>query len=200
MYNEILKKINNSEISTIVFDFDYTLTTQNSESSIGVFSKSLSESYYNKKKVLDFFTNIALSSMFYKLIWYLKLKLLFKYNAKSMINKINIYREFRVNKSAIDILKNAIGNDVDVIIYSSGLEEIITKFLEINNIDDKKVDIKANNLRNVDFSSIITPKKKKLNFSSQECVLLIGDKIDDLKIANNAKKILLKNDELIEVS
>lgn len=200
MYNEILKKINNSEISTIVFDFDYTLTTQNSESSIGVFSKYLSESYYNKKKVLDFFTNIALSSMFYKLIWYLKLKLLFKYNAKSMINKINIYREFRVNKSAIDILKNAIGNDVDVIIYSSGLEEIITKFLEINNIDDKKVDIKANNLRNVDFSSIITPKKKKLNFSSQECVLLIGDKIDDLKIANNAKKILLKNDELIEVS
>lgn len=200
MYNEILKKINNSEISTIVFDFDYTLTTQNSESSIGVFSKYLPESYYNKKKVLDFFTNIALSSMFYKLIWYLKLKLLFKYNAKSMINKINIYREFRVNKSAIDILKNAIDNDVDVIIYSSGLEEIITKFLKINNIDDKKVDIKANNLRNVDFSSIITPKKKKLNFSSQECVLLIGDKIDDLKIVNNAKKILLKNDELIEVS
>ncbi len=200
MYNEILKKINKGKISTIVFDFDYTLTTQNSDSSIGVFSKYLPESYYNKKKVLDFFTNIALSSMFYKLIWYLKLKLLLKYNAKSMIDKIDIDREFKANKSTIDILKNAINNDVNVIIYSSGLEEIITKFLKTNNIDDKNVDIKANNLRNVDLSLIITPKKKKLNFSSQKCVLLIGDKKDDLKIANNAKKILLKNDDLIEVS
>ena len=199
MYNNILKKIGNGKISTIVFDFDYTLTTQDSNSSIGVFSKYLPKSYYNKKKILDFLTNIALSPMFYKLIWYLKLKLLLKFNAKNMLNKINISRDFKVNKNIVDILRYAINNSVNVIIYSSGLEEIIIKFLEINNIDDKKVNIKANNLINIDPRSIITPKKKKLNFYSQKCILLIGDKIDDLRIANNAKKILLKNDELIEV-
>lgn len=199
MRNEILKDIRNGKVSKIIFDFDYTLTSKNSNSSIGVFSNYLPKTYYRKKRFLDFLTTIAFSKWFYKIIWKLKLKLLSLYFEKDLINKIDIVSEFKPNKIIIDILKNAVENNIDVLIYSSGLEEIILKFLEINSINKNSVRIIANKLNHADSSKIITPKKEKLSFKQERNIILIGDKKDDLKIVNNATKILLKNDELIEV-
>ena len=199
MYNEILKRMNNGKVSIIIFDFDYTLTTLDSNSSIGVFSNYLPRAYCKKKKVLDILTNIATTSKFYELIWRSKLKLLSSYYIKDLIKKINITNEFKPNKSTMEILNRAIKSNINVIIYSSGIEEIIVEFLKVNGINNKKVKIIANKLSHVNLSTVITPKKKKLELELDENIILIGDKIDDLKIIDNATKMLLKNTELIEV-
>lgn len=199
MHDEILKDISNGKVSKIIFDFDYTLTAKNSNSSIGVFSNYLPKTYYRKKRFLDFLTTIAFSKWFYKIIWQLKLKLLSSYFEKDLINKIDIANEFKPNKITIDILNNAIKNNIEILIYSSGIEEIILKFLEVNSINKDSIRIIANKLNHVDLSKIITPKKEKLSFKKKGYIILIGDKKDDLKIVNNATKILLKDDKLIEV-
>ncbi len=199
MHDEILKDISKGKVSKIIFDFDYTLTSKDSNSSIGVFNNYLPKAYYRKKKFLDFLTFIAFSKYSYKIIWKLKLKLLSLYFKKDLINNIDIANEFKPNAIVIDILSNAIKNNIDVLIYSSGIEEIILKFLEINSIDKNNIRIIANKLNNVNLSKIITPKKDKLCFKQEENIILIGDKRDDLKIVDKAIKILIKNDKLLEV-
>ena len=41
MHDEILKDISKGKVSKIIFDFDYTLTSKDSNSSIGVFNNYL---------------------------------------------------------------------------------------------------------------------------------------------------------------
>ncbi len=199
MYNKIIKKIDLNKISTIIFDFDYTLTTHDSNSSIGVFSNYLPSSYYNRKKFLDFLTNIAMTSTFYKFVWRKKLKLLHKYYNQEILNIIDFKKEFKPNKVIISLLKYAVKSNMDVVIYSSGIEEIIKKFLNINNIDSKNIKIISNKINNTDFIKIITPKKEKLNYDANTSILLIGDKIEDLKVVKNAMKILISDEKILEV-
>ena len=79
-YNNIKKEILFDKKNTIViFDFDYTITTSNSETSIGVFTNYLPIKYKKKKKILDNLTLKAKSKISYYILWKYKLKLLYKY-------------------------------------------------------------------------------------------------------------------------
>ena len=202
--NEINKKIDklkNNKDSVAIFDFDYTLTLSSSNSSIGVFSNYLPESYRSKKRKIDFITNHIRNKHIIKLMWWLKIRLLSKYYSNKVLESIEYQEEFHLNKNTINILNDLINNNVDVIIYSSGMKQIIINVLKLNNIDIKRLNIIAND---IDISTkrikskIITPKNKRLNNSKYSYVILFGDKNEDLKVVKNATKFKV-NDNRIEL-
>lgn len=202
--NEINKKIDklkNNKDSVAIFDFDYTLTLSNSNSSIGVFSNYLPESYRSKKRKIDFITNHIRNKHIIKLMWWLKIRLLSKYYSNKVLESIEYQEEFHLNKNTINILNDLINNNVDIIIYSSGMKQIIINVLKLNNIDIKRLNIIAND---IDISTkrikskIITPKNKRLNNSKYSYVILFGDKNEDLKVVKNATKFKV-NDNRIEL-
>lgn len=200
--NEIKKEINilkNSRDSIAIFDFDYTLTLSNSNSSIGVFSNYLPESYKSKKRKIDFITNHIKNKYITKLMWWLKIKLLSKYYSEEVLKSINYKEEFYLNKDTINILNDLVYNNEDVIIYSSGMKQIIINVLKINNIDIKNIKIIANdidiNTKKIK-SKIITPKNKRLNNNKYSYIILFGDKKDDLKVVQNATKFKVSDNRI----
>lgn len=201
MKNSVLEEIKNNKCSYAIFDFDYTLTLSNSNSSIGVFSNYLPNSYKNKKMKIDFITDHVSNKHIIKLMWWLKLKLLSKYYSKEVLNKIRYKEEFYLNKKTINILKKLKDRNVNIIIYSSGLKEIILNVLKLNNIDIKNVKIFANDIdiktKKIN-SNIITPNKEKLSDIKYSYSVLFGDKKEDLKILKDALKFKV-NDEKIEL-
>lgn len=180
-----------------VFDFDWTITTQESNSSIGVFTNYLPKSYINKKKVLDYFTNKAKGYIFYKIIWYMKLHLLSRYYDKTLVESIDYVNEFKLNDKCIKIIDKFRKNNIHIIIYSSGMYEIIRKVLSTYNIDLNGIDIISNDINyetKIIKKNIISPKKDKLDLNNNY-VILFGDKNDDLMIANNSIKVLVRNNK-----
>ena len=198
--NRELKIIkDNNKDSVAVFDFDYTLTLTNSNSSIGVFTNYLPTSYKSKKKRIDFVIDHINNKHVIKLMWWLKIKLLSKYYSNEVLKKIIYKEEFHLNTRLVNILNELIDNGVNIIIYSSGMKQIIMNVLEINNIDIKKIRIIAND---IDIESkkiksdIITPKNKKLNDNQYSHVILFGDRKEDLGIIKKASKFIVKDEEI----
>ena len=180
--NEINKKIDklkNNKDSVAIFDFDYTLTLSSSNSSIGVFSNYLPESYRSKKRKIDFITNHIRNKHIIKLMWWLKIRLLSKYYSNKVLESIEYQEEFHLNKNTINILNDLINNNVDI------------KRL---NIIANDIDISTKRIK----SKIITPKNKRLNNSKYSYVILFGDKNEDLKVVKNATKFKV-NDNRIEL-
>lgn len=56
-FEEIYKLIRENVIDTIVMDFDHTITTYDSETTIGVFSKVLGTHYVQEKHLIDIKVN-----------------------------------------------------------------------------------------------------------------------------------------------
>ena len=175
-----LKQLLTDNSIVIIVDFDYTITTKNSNSSIGVFSNYLPIEYKNKKKKLDYLTNKLKNRLAYKLIWNSKIKLLRKYNAKEVLNDIDYKKEFIINKDIVKLIKIIEESNNKIIIYSSGSKEIIERVLKTYNINYKNIKILANSFNS---NSIITPYKKRLNIDNN--TVLIGDKKNDLKVTNS---------------
>lgn len=189
--------IEHSEEAVAIFDFDYTLTTNLSESSIGVFTKYLPHEYKKKKEVIDKISEKWNNRFFLKIIWKYKLKFLSKYYNENVLNKINIKSDFILNDFTIKILKKCCENNIHTIIYSSGLKSVIESVLSYYKINYINLEIIANNI-NVDHSlnrKIITPKNKKMKFHKSKYVILFGDKKFDLKIVKKSIKILIKNND-----
>lgn len=188
--NEIERIAKLENIKIHIFDFDYTLTKSCSSSSIGIFNNIICKKYYIKKIYLDYLTNHFRCRSIYKYIWKKKLLLLKKYNYMNYLKKVNIKKEFIPNVKILNLISKIIINKNNrVIIYSSGLECIIKRFLKLNKLDNKGIIIIANNPDNL--NSIITPYKNKLKI--KEKCMCYGDKETDLNIVNDSINILIKN-------
>lgn len=188
--DEILFLLKENNIKICIFDFDYTLTRLESNSSIGVFNNKINPNYRRKKHILDIITKYLKTKKMYKIIWKNKLKLLSKYNYKKYLHDIEITKNFIPNEKMLSLIKKAIKLNIDVIIYSSGLKCIIEMFLNQNMIDKEKIKIIANEPE--DIKNIVTPFKNKLNLKDK-CVCF-GDKREDLKLVKNSINILVDND------
>ena len=194
-YNTIKKIIlADKKNSIVIFDFDYTITTLDSETSIGVFTKYLPVKYKIKKKKLDLLTKKAKSKILYYIIWKRKLKLLLKYYDENILNSINYLKEFKINSSIKKIIMNLNKNKIPIIIYSSGITEVIQNVLIKNEIYSDNIKIIANSMNNS--TKIITPKKRKIRNINYKNIYVFGDKIDDLKIINNSMNILVTSNKM----
>ena len=135
------------------------------------------------------------------IIWKKKLKLLAKYYNSSVLKEINYNKEFMLNDSMITLINNLLENKVKVIIYSSGMKEIIVNVLKNNSVNIERIEIVANSIdvdtKRID-KKIITPKNKRLKHLNYKYIALFGDSIHDLKIASNSLKVLI-NDEKFEI-
>lgn len=194
--NNILKNKNDA---IAIFDFDYTITNKKSNSSIGVFTKYLPLEYQLKKQKIDNITIKTKTKFGYYLIWKYKLNLLSKYYSDTLINKINLGDEFYLNHKIYDLIIELKNNKIPIIIYSSGMREIIQKFLRLNNIDLSEFDIIANsidlNTKKL-ISKIITPKNKKMFNIDKKYKYVFGDKIDDLYIVDDSIKFLVDDNNI----
>lgn len=189
--------INHSEDAVAIFDFDYTLTTNLSESSIGVFTKYLPQEYKKRKEVVDKISEKHNNRFLLKIIWKYKLKFLSKFYNENILNKIDIKNDFILNDFTIKILKKCCENNIHTIIYSSGLKSVIEKVLSYYKINFINLEIIANN---IDFDhklnrGIITPKNKRMKLQRNKYVILFGDKKEDLKIVKKSVKILINNNK-----
>ncbi len=187
-----IEKLVNKESIIVVCDFDYTITTKNSNSSIAVFSNYLPERYRKRKKKIDYLVNIIKNETIYRFLWKLKLKLLKKYNGKNVLDKIDYKKEFYINNKMIDIIKLLNKKGVPIIIYSSGIQKIIVNVFDTYSINFDNIKIIANNLDNM--VDVITPYKKKIPILNNKKVVLIGDNEKDLNIVNTDYLIQILND------
>lgn len=191
---EILK---NKQHAIAIFDFDYTITNNKSNSSIGVFTEYLPTKYKIKKQKIDNITLKINSKIGYYIIWKYKLNLLSKYYSETLINNINYKKEFQFNVDIYKLIVEIQKNNIPIIICSSGITDIIKKFLELNKINLKGITIIANSIDlNTQKTSkkIITPKNKK-NFHIEEKThkYVFGDRIEDLNIVENSIKYLVSD-------
>ena len=197
--NEVLK---NKETTLYIFDFDNTLTYSNSESSIGVFTKHLPFKYKIVKKIFDFFTDKTKSKKILEIIWKNKLRFLLKYYNENLLNKINIDKDFFMNDIIFGLFKDLNASNAKIIIYSSGLKEVIEKVLLKHKIKLNEINIIANSIQDVNKKTkkaIITPNKEILDIGGNynyEKIIVFGDKDEDLKIIDNDIKILVKDNDI----
>lgn len=183
----LLKRKNNV---VAVFDFDYTITTKDSNSSIGVFTNYMSENYKKKKYILDYLTLKSKNKFLTRIIWKLKLVLLKRHNVGQVLNKINYKKEFRINEKILELIKILLEYDVKIIIYSSGMEMIIKNILKVYKIKNPNICIKANTLE-TKFFKIITPYKRILkDISLNSTVILYGDQDNDLMVYDDTQYVV----------
>ena len=189
--NKIENLINKKSI-IVICDFDYTITTKDSNSSIAVFSNYLPKEYIKRKKKIDYLVNTIKNEFIYKFLWKLKLKLLKKYDGKNVLKKIDYKKEFFINNEVVDLIKLFYKKNISVIIYSSGIQEVITNILESYSINFDNIKIIANSLDNM--VDVITPYKKALPNLNYKKIILIGDNDKDLNIVKTNYLIKIIND------
>lgn len=186
----IINNLNNNTV--VIIDFDHTLTTFSSETSFGVFSLILNNSYKKKKKRIDFVTNLIKCSFVVRINWYRKIKLLKKYIKPDSIKIATSY--FFIRPEMKELLNECKKRNIPVIICSSGLKEIITSVLNLNKIFSY-TSIVANDF-NTDFKEIITPYNKSdfidvANYKNAKFIL-IGDQDSDKKMIKDVNKEFYK--------
>ena len=187
-----IENLTNKKSTIVVCDFDYTMTTKDSNSSIAVFSNYLPERYRKRNKKIDCLVKIMKNETAYRFLWKLKLKLLKKYDGKNILDKIDYRKEFSMNNKMIDIIKLFNKKGVPIIIYSSGIQEIIVNIFNTYSINFDSIKIIANNLDNM--VDVITPYKKEIPILNNKKVILIGDNEKDLNFVNTDYLIQILND------
>ena len=195
---EIFKRLNEENNSSlVVFDFDGTMTLSNSETSIGVFTKYLPEKYRKRKIMIDRLTDKTRNSFLLKLLWKYKLFHLSKYLNIDLLNSIKYESDFKINDVAREIFE-ILDDRIPVLVYSSGLKTIIERVIKSNGMFRSNLFVVANEINlfcSVGLRKTITPKKSKLKNCKYKNVVVIGDNFADLRIAKNAIKIIVENDE-----
>ena len=101
---DIIKK---NDITAIIFDFDNTITTLKSSTSIGVFTQYYGEDYKKQKEILDKQILKCTDNKNLKKLWYHKIKLLEKYYNITILDKV------KKNNMSPDEL-NSLYEDLDI--------------------------------------------------------------------------------------
>lgn len=169
---DILKE---NKKSILLIDFDHTITTLDSQTSIDVFSKVLNKKFIKKKSKIDIKVNSCQNSLYLKYLWFKKIYLLKKYNAKKYVSKVVKY--FKIKPNFIKLFDYCTKNNIKVIICSSGYKPLISEILKKNNLVNIEV------IANEKLSTIITPLNKnkyiKIKINNP---IIIGDNIADVNM------------------
>lgn len=206
-YNK-LKKINNYFVIT---DFDRTLTTAESEPTMGIIPQYLGGECLEKRtKIYEQYRPLELD---YTIEQKEKQKimkewakesftLLSKYITKEGIEKSLVNADLYLRDGAKEFLKEMNNKNIPLIIMSSGIGNIVKAFLEkekcmFNNIEivsnffefkDGKTSIDINNIMatsNKEYCRIPVNIRNKLE--EKEKALIFGDLIEDIKMINKEK-------------
>lgn len=207
------EKINNfkKENFYIITDFDRTLTTKESEPSIGIVPKYLGgECLEERMKIFNYYRPLELD---YTLDVMEKQKimkewanksftLVAKYITEDNINKALENANMHFRKGAKEFLIKMNSMNIPVIIMSSGVGNIVKAFLEkekclFNNIKivsnfyefkNGETYIDLNNIMatvNKEYKKI--PEDIRKEIEKNENTLVFGDLIEDIKMANEEK-------------
>jgi len=195
----------------VITDFDRTLTTKDSEPSMGIVPKYLGgECLRERTKIFEYYRPLELD---YTIKEQEKQKimkewanrsftLLSKYLTQNIINKALENANIHFRKGAKEFLIKMNDMNIPVIIMSSGVGNILKAFLEkegclFNNIEivsnffefqDKKAYIDLDGIMatlNKEYKKIPINVRNKLE--QKENALLFGDLIEDIKMANKEK-------------
>lgn len=187
--NNIIEIIKQKDNPTIVIDFDHTITTFSSDTSIGVFNKVLGNNYLIKKKRIDKLVEETNSKIKMYYLWTKKLNLLKRYNAFNSINKAVKY--FKIRDSFYPLYEYCKKNNIEMIICSAGYKPLVEEILKRNNIKDVTLIANYSNFK------VITPfNKYKFINKKIKNPILIGDYIGDsnMSMSKNKTTIGICND------
>ena len=183
----ILEIIKKSNTNTLILDFDNTITTFDSLTSIGCYKCIFDDKYCKKKDKIDKKIANTSNSYMIKKYWYKKIRLLKKYKAYNFIEKIS--KKFAIRTIFFDIFDYCYSNNIKIIICSSGYKDLIDYILQSNKISN--YELIANSL-NVKKRNIITPfNKSKFIHGDFINPIVIGDLKEDLNMIRKDKITIL---------
>lgn len=179
-FNEIYNILQANSKSTLLIDFDHTITTFESQTSIGVFTKILNQKYVKLKNKIDSKVDSCHNPLYLKFLWFKKIYLLKIFGAKKYINKAIKY--FMINPNFIKLFNYCKKNRIKIIICSSGYKPLIEEVLRKNNLNYIKV------IGNEKLFRIITPLNKNKYIDSKiENPIIIGDNMADINMSKTKK-------------
>ncbi len=210
------KYIKDNEKTYIVADFDGTLTKGNSKTSWSLIANTnlLPKEYVEERQELfEKYHPIEIDTSLpfeYRLeqmrIWFTKHAELFvKYKLKEeFINKASKDFNFiQFREGAEDFLKFLKDNDIPLIIISAGIGNFIKAFLEYKNClydniyissnmlkfeNGVAVGIENNIIHSLNKNEVSLPDNIKEKLVKRDKVILLGDKIDDIRMVEEAKR------------
>ena len=205
---EKLKQLNNYYVIT---DFDRTLTTKQSEPTMGIVPKFLGgECLEERMKIFNYYRPLELDYTINEIEkqkimkeWANKsFTLISKYLTQDIINEALENANMHFRKGAKEFLIKMNNMNIPVIVMSAGIGNIIKVFLQkegclFNNIQivsnffefqDEKAYIDLNNIMatlNKEYKKI--PESVRNELEQKENALIFGDLIEDIKMANKEK-------------
>lgn len=210
--NEKLDRLKNlSDDFYVITDFDRTLTSKESEPSMGIVPKYLGgECLEERTKIfeyyrpleLDYTLNVIEKQKIMKEWANKSFTLVSKYITQDIIDKALADANIHFREGAKEFLVKMHNMNIPVIIMSSGVGNIVKAFLEkegclFDNIEivsnffefqDEKAHIDLNNIMatlNKEYKKI--PEEVRAKIHNKENALLFGDLIEDIKMANEEK-------------
>lgn len=210
--NEKLGKLKNlSDDFYVITDFDRTLTTKESEPSMGIVAKYLGGEYLQERtKTFNYYRPLELDYTIEKnekkeimKEWANKsFSLLSKYLTEDVVNKALENVDIHLRVGAKDFLVKMNNMNIPVIIMSSGVGNIVKAFLEKEGCLFDNIKIISNFFEfenekaHIDLSGIMATSNKEHKkipenirklIEEKENALLFGDLIEDIKMANEEK-------------
>ncbi len=210
------KKIKKDDKVYVVADFDGTLTKGNSKTSWSILANTnlLPKEYveerqelYKKYYPIEIDTSLPFDYRLEQMkIWFtLHAELFVKYKLKEeFINKASKDFDFiQFREGAEDFLKFLKEKNIPLIIISAGIGNFIKAFLEYknclyNNIyissnmlkfeDGIAVGIENNIIHSLNKNEVSLPKCIKEKLANKDEVILLGDKIDDIRMVSEEKR------------
>lgn len=207
------EKVNNLKIKNfyVITDFDRTLTTKESEPSMGIVPKYLGgECLKERTKIFEHYRPLELDYTIKEQEkqrimkeWANKsFTLLSEYITQDIIDKALENSNIHFRKGAKDFLIKMNNMNIPVIIMSSGVGNILKAFLEKEGCLFDNIEIVSNFFEfeeekaHIDLHSIMATSNKEYNkipenirnqIEEKETALLFGDLIEDIKMANKEK-------------
>ena len=209
--NEKLDRLKNLSDFYVITDFDRTLTTKESEPSMGIVPKYLGgECLKERTKIfehyrpleLDYTIDVKEKQKIMKEWAGKSFTLLSKYLTQDIIYKALENANIHFRKGAKEFLIKMNNMNIPVIIMSSGVGNIVKAFFEkeeclFNNIkivsnffefENGKTHIDLNNIMATSNKEYIRiPQDIRNEIEEKENTLLFGDLIEDIKMANEEK-------------
>jgi len=195
----------------VITDFDRTLTSKDSEPSMGIVPKYLGgECLKERTKIFEYYRPLELDYTIdvkekQKIMkeWANKsFTLVSKYITEDIIDKALENANIHLRKGAREFLIEMNNKNIPVIIMSSGVGNILKAFLEKEGCLFDNIEIVSNFFEfqdekaYIDLDSIMATLNKEYNkipqnvrnkLEQKETALLFGDLIEDIKMANKEK-------------
>jgi cytosolic 5'-nucleotidase III len=208
---EKLNKFNNLNNYFVITDFDRTLTTAESEPTMGVIPQYLGGECLEKRtKIYEHYRPLELDytieenkkQQIMKEWAKESFTLLTKYITKEGIENALLDANLYLRDGAKEFLQEMNNNDVPVIIMSSGIGNIVKAFLEKENCMFNNIKIVSNffefnnGITTINMDKIMAtsnkeyiriPEKIRNQIEEREKALVFGDLIEDIKMIDKEK-------------